>query len=355
MVDYIIVGCGLAGIAFAETALQNKKTVLVINNQSQNSSKVAAGLYNPVILKRFTEVWQAKEQIDLLHEFFSNLEAKLNVKLDYKMPLLRKFHSVEEQNNWFTASDKPNLSDFLSPNLVNKKYDVIASPLGYGEVLYSGFVDTTLLLKSYKSYLSSIDSYLEDTFKYDKLLLNTDSIQYKNHSAKQIVFAEGYGMLLNPFFSNLPLDGAKGELVLIKAPNLNLNVVVKTGIFIIPLGNDIYKVGATYNWDDKTNAPTQAAKEELITALKELIQCDFEVIDHLAGIRPTVKDRRPMLGTHPIHKNLHVLNGLGTRGVMLAPAMAKMLYDYIENKTELDSYVDIKRFKNFASSFCRNE
>lgn len=355
MVDYIIVGCGLAGIAFAETALQNKKTVLVINNQSQNSSKVAAGLYNPVILKRFTEVWQAKEQIDLLHEFFSNLEAKLNVKLDYKMPLLRKFHSVEEQNNWFTASDKPNLSDFLSPNLVNKKYDVIASPLGYGEVLYSGFVDTTSLLTSYKSYLETIDCYLEETFEYDKLILNSNSIQYKNHNAKQIVFAEGYGMLLNPFFSNLPLDGAKGELVLIKAPNLNLNVVVKTGVFIIPLGNDIYKVGATYNWDDKTNAPTQAAKEELITALKELIQCDFEVIDHLAGIRPTVKDRRPMLGTHPIHKNLHVLNGLGTRGVMLAPAMAKMLYDYIENKTELDSYVDIKRFKNFASSFCRNE
>lgn len=354
MVDYIIVGCGLAGIAFAETALQNGKTVTVINNQSQNSSKVAAGLYNPVILKRFTEVWQAKEQIDLLHEFYSNLEVKLNVKLDYEMPLLRKFHSIEEQNNWFAASDKPNLSDFLSPNLITKKNEAIASPLGYGEVLYSGFVDTTLLLASYKNYLESIDSYIEDTFEYDQLLINAN-IQYKNSIAKQIVFAEGYGMLLNPFFSSLPLDGAKGELVLIKAPNLYLEVVVKTGIFIIPLGNEIYKVGATYNWDDKTNIPTQAAKDELITDLKELIQCDFEVVNHLAGIRPTVKDRRPMLGTHPIHKNMYLLNGLGTRGVMLAPAMAKMLYEHIENKTDLNPYVDIKRFKNSASSFCRNE
>lgn len=355
MVDYFIVGCGLAGIAFAETALLNGKTVTVINNQSQNSSKVAAGLYNPVILKRFTEVWQAKEQIDLLHEFYSNLETKLNVTLDYPLPLLRKFHSIEEQNNWFTASDKPNLSDFLSPNLITKKYNSIDSPLGFGEVLYSGFVDTTLLLESYKSYLLSIDSYLEETFEYDQLILNGTSIQYKNHTAKQIVFAEGYGMLLNPFFSSLPLDGAKGELVLIKAPNLNLEVVVKTGIFILPLGNDIYKVGATYNWEDKTNTPTQAANEELITELKELIQCDFEVVNHLAGIRPTVKDRRPMLGTHPIHKNMYLLNGLGTRGVMLAPAMAKMLFEHIENKSELNPYVDIKRFKNFASSFCRNE
>jgi len=355
MVDYIIVGCGLAGISFAETALQNGKTILVINNQSQNSSKVAAGLYNPVILKRFTEVWQAKEQIDLLQEFYSHLENKLNVTLDYQMPLLRKFYSVEEQNNWFAASDKPNLADFLSPNLITKKYDVIDSPLGYGEVLHSGFVDTLLLLESYKSYLQSIDSYLEETFEYDKLTLNSDSIQYKNYTAKQIVFAEGYGMLLNPFFSILPIDGAKGELLLIKAPNLNLDVIVKTGIFILPLGNDIYKVGATYNWEDKTNTPTPTAKEELIAALKELIQCDFEVVYHLAGIRPTVKDRRPMIGTHPIHKNIHLLNGLGTRGVMLAPAMAKMLYDHIENKSELNPYVDIKRFKNFASSFYRNE
>ncbi len=355
MVDYIIVGSGLAGIAFAEMALQNGKTVLVINNQSQNSSKVAAGLYNPVILKRFTEVWQAKEQINLLHEFYSKLETKLNVILDYKIPLLRKFHSIEEQNNWFTASDKPILSDFLAPNLITKKYDAIASPLGFGKVLYSGFVDTALLLESYKSYLLSINSYLEETFEYDFLIHNNDSIQYKNQTAKQIVFAEGYGMLLNPFFSSLPLDGAKGELLLIKAPNLNLDVVVKTGIFIIPLGNDIYKVGATYNWEDKTITPTQSAKEELITDLKELIQCDFEIIDHLAGIRPTVKDRRPMLGSHPIHKNIYLLNGLGTRGVMLAPAMAKMLYEYIENKTTLNSYVDINRFKNFASSFYRNE
>lgn len=355
MIDYLIVGCGLAGIAFAETALQNGKSVLVINNQSQNSSKVAAGLYNPVILKRFTEVWQAKEQIELLYDFYANLEKKLNIKLDYQIPLLRKFHSIEEQNNWFLASDKPNLATFLSPNLITKKYQSIDAHLGYGEVLYSGFIDTTNLLESYKKYLLSITSYVEQTFDYDKLHCNEDFIQYENLKAKQIVFAEGFGMLLNPFFNNLPLDGAKGELLLIKTPNLNIDAIIKTGIFIIPLGKDTFKVGATYNWTDKTNTPTLEAKEELIKELKELIQCDFEIIDHHAGIRPTVKDRRPMLGTHPKYKNLHLLNGLGTRGVMLAPAMAKMLFQNIELGTELNPYVNINRFKNYPSSFYQNE
>lgn len=355
MLDYIIVGSGLAGIAFSEIALQNNKTILVVNNQSQNSSRIAGGLYNPVILKRFSGVWQASEQLELLYNFYANLEKKLQIKLDYKLPLLRKFYSVEEQNNWFTASDKPNLSKFLSTNLITKKWNSISSPFNFGEVLYSGYVDTNLLVDSYKQFLINQNAYLEDTFDYSNLILENDFVVYKNLKAKRIVFAEGFGMLLNPFFNKLPLDGTKGELLLIKAPNLNLDVIMKSSIFVLPIGNDLYKVGATYNWEDKTNIPTEAAKKELIDNLKELITCDFEVIEHYAGVRPTVKDRRPLVGTHPIHKNLHVLNGLGTRGVMLAPAMAKNLYNHIENQIPLDKNIDILRIKNFVSSFCQNE
>lgn len=355
MLDYIIVGSGLAGIAFSEIALQNNKTILVVNNQSQNSSRIAGGLYNPVILKRFSEVWQAEEQLELLYNFYANLEKKLQIKLDYKLPLLRKFYSVEEQNNWFTASDKPNLSKFLSTNLITKKWNSIPSPFNFGEVLYSGYVDTNLLVDSYKQFLINQNTYLEDTFDYSNLIIDNDFVVYKNLKAKGIVFAEGFGMLLNPFFNKLPLDGTKGELLLIKAPNLNLDVIMKSSIFVLPIGNDLYKVGATYNWEDKTNIPTEAAKKELIDNLKELITCDFEVIEHYAGVRPTVKDRRPLVGTHPVHKNLHVLNGLGTRGVMLAPAMATSLFNHIENQIPLDKNIDILRIKNFVSSFCQNE
>jgi glycine oxidase len=355
MLDYIIVGSGLAGIAFAETALNNNKRIVVISDSSQNSSIIAGGLYNPVILKRFSEVWQSSEQLDLLSEFYSKLEEKLTIKLDYKMPLLRKFYSVEEQNNWFTASDKPNLSKFLSTNLITKKYNSIPSPYSFGEVLYSGYVDTKLLVEVYIDFLISKNYYQNESFDYSNLSIENDFVVYKSLKAKRIVFAEGFGMLLNPFFNKLPLDGTKGELLLIKAPNLNLDVIMKSSIFVLPIGNDLYKVGATYNWDDKTNNPTEAAKKELIDNLKELITCDFEIIEHHAGVRPTVKDRRPMLGAHPIHKNLLVLNGLGTRGVMLAPAMAKMLFNHIENKEELNPYVDIKRFKDFASNPYQSE
>lgn len=351
MIDYIIVGSGLAGIAFAENALENNKSFVVLNNQTQNSSKIAGGLYNPVILKRFSSVWKAKEQLVLANDFYVKLEVKLNCRLDYKLPLLRKFFSVEEQNDWFTASDKPNLSEFLSGNLVTKKYDSIPSNYGFGEVLFSGYVDTNLLVEQYKKYLQEKNFYLEEDFDHGQLVIAADYVEYKKLKARHIVFAEGFGILLNPFFCDLPLDGTKGELLIIKVSNLDLDVIMKSSIFVVPLGNDLYKVGATYNWTDKTNSPTEDAKTELLKNLKELITCDFEVIEQRAGVRPTVKDRKPLVGTHPLYKNIHLLNGLGTRGVMLAPAMAKDLFNLIEHEIPLDIHIDIKRIKSYVNKF----
>nr|WP_315196048.1 FAD-dependent oxidoreductase [uncultured Flavobacterium sp.] len=346
MVDYIIIGTGLAGISFCEVALLHEKSFLVFNNDSQNSSKIAGGLYNPVILKRFSEVWQAQEQLELMADFYSNLSNRIHEKFDFKIPILRKFFSIEEQNNWFAASDKKALAPFLSTSLCFNKYEGIDSPFGYGEVLQTGFVDTALLVSKYQEYLESLNLLKSESFEYDALIIEEDRILYKNLEAKHIVFAEGFGLHANPFFNELPLDGTKGELFVIKASDLKLDVIVNTSVFILPLGNDLFKVGATYNWKDKTDLPTEEGKKELIDRIKEIISCEFEIIEHYAGVRPTVRDRRPLVGTHNNYKNVHVLNGLGTRGVLLGPAMAKALFDNIENDIPLDKEIDIKRFTN---------
>ena len=344
MLDYLIIGSGLAGISFSEMALQNGKSILVLDNSSQNSSKIAAGLYNPVILKRFSEVGQAKEHLLVMKEFFSVLEKKLNSQVDFKMPILRKFFSIEEQNNWFAASDKVNIGPYLSTRLITKKYESIDSPFGYGEVLQTGYVDTALLLEKYKNYLITNQLFLEESFDYGLLQEETDGIRYKDIQAKHIIFAEGFGMHANPYFQHLPLDGTKGELLIIKAPLLDLDVILNTSLYILPLGNDLFKIGATYNWDDKTALPTEAGKNELVQRIKEIITCDFEIMEHHAGVRPTVKDRKPLIGTYEHHNSIHILNGLGTRGVMLGPAMAKALFENIEYQKPLDRFVDIKRF-----------
>ena len=61
-VDYIIIGIGLGGISFCEQLKTHNKTFVVFDNASQKSSVVAGGLYNPIVLKRFTSVWKSREQ-----------------------------------------------------------------------------------------------------------------------------------------------------------------------------------------------------------------------------------------------------------------------------------------------------
>ena len=351
MIDYIVVGLGLAGISFCEVLEENNRNFLVFEDASQQSSSVAGGLYNPVILKRFTAVWKAKQQLNLIASFYEEIEKKLSVNLDYKVPVYRRFTSIEEQNMWFEASDKPVLNDFLSTKLIKNTNQYINAEFGYGEVLKTGRIDTAILQTAYRKYLVDLNKIRNESFNYDHIQFEKDHLIYEGIKAKNIVFAEGFGLKNNPFFNYLPLNGTKGELLTIKAPDLKIDYVLKSSVFIIPLGDDLYRVGATYKWKDKTNIPTDEAKEELLSKLNSFLKCDYELIDHVAGIRPTVADRRPLLGTHPQYNNIHVLNGFGSRGVMIAPYASKMLYNFIENNSLLEKEIDIKRFeKRYKSS-----
>ena len=95
----------------------------------------------------------------------------------------------------------------------------------------------------------------------------------------------------------------------------------------------------------RPSLPTEEGKKELESKLRTVINCNYTIVDHTAGIRPTIVDRRPLLGTHKKHKQLAILNGLGTRGVMIAPLMAKKLYQFIEKGESIDKEMNINRFE----------
>ena len=345
-VNYIVVGLGLAGIAFCEQLIKAKKSFLVFENNSQVSSVVAGGTYNPVILKRFTPVWNAHEQLETALPFYKEIEQRLSIKLDSPFKTRKIFTSVGDENNWFIASDKPMLSHYMNPTVVKEKLPGIVCDFGYGELNGTGRIDTPLLVNSYKNYLRESKLLLSEKFDYEDLILSDNKYSYKDYEVDKIVFCEGFGLKENPFFNYLPLNGTKGEVITIYAPELKIDFLLKAAVFIMPIGNDTYKVGATFNWTDKTSIPTKEGKEELVEKLKKVINVPFDIIDHKAGIRPTVKDRRPLVGIHPKYSKLAVLNGLGTRGVMIAPTVAKNLFNYLENNQELDKEIDIKRFKD---------
>jgi glycine oxidase len=344
MLDYIVVGLGLAGTAFCETLRTHNKRFVVFNDSSQRASLVAGGLSNPVILKRFTVAWNASTLIPVANSFYHELEDTLGEKLISDLPLYRRFASVAEQNMWFEAADKQELKDYLSPALVRNNNKGLIAPYDFGNVLHARRLDTALTLKSYTAFLEREGLLVSDSFDHAQLKQNSSYITYGSMTAKHIVFTEGFGLRQNPFFNYLPMQGSKGEYLIIKCPTLKENNAIKSSIFIIPLGNNLYKVGANYDRDTSNNLPTDDAKRELIKKLDALLDCPYKVVGQQGGIRPTVKDRKPLVGQHPEYDKLFVLNGFGSHGIMIGPWAAVQLFLSIEKGNVLNQEINIKRY-----------
>ncbi|MFD0976609.1 NAD(P)/FAD-dependent oxidoreductase [Salinimicrobium gaetbulicola] len=344
MKDYIIVGLGLSGASLAYRLEKTGKSFLVFDDNSQEASKVAGGFMNPVILKRFTLAWKADIQMPKAVAFYSEMEELLGKEFLSPLEIYRRFSSVEEQNNWFEAADKPKLAPYLDTDLVSTVNPNVPGNHSFGKVLNTKRIDPRNLLESYAAHLLENDLLKEESFKHEDLVLSEEGVEYKGIKAKNIIFCEGFGLLNNPYFKYLPLRGNKGEYIIIKAPGLDLEVGVKSSVFIFPAGEDLYAVGATYSNTDKTPGPTESARQELVTKLKDLITVDFEVVHQVAGLRPSTIDRRPLVGRHPEHKNLYCCNGFGSRGILLAPMISEELLDLIEHEKDLDPETNISRF-----------
>lgn len=350
--EYLIIGQGIAGTLFAHELEKHGHDFMVIDPNLHNASKTAAGMYNPVVLKRFSPVWQGQQQIELAKKTIAELSGKLDGILDYPMDIFRIFHDEAEKSTWTKKTHHEDLSKLLDTQFYNNENSAIHAPLGLGRIALGGKIDLKTLLKSYRQHLEKQQKMLTENVDYQKLNYANNQFTYHGMSAsisaKKVVCCEGYGIKQNPYFNELPLKGNKGEVLIVKAPNLNLSAAIKSKVFIMPmteLGDDIYFVGATYNWTDKDDIPSQAAQDELLEKLSQFVDSDVEVISQHAGIRPTVIDRRPLLGQHATQPSLYILNGLGTRGVMLGASMAKYLYDFIEVNAKLPKAVDITRFQ----------
>ena len=71
MYDYLIIGQGIAGTTLAHQLLiEGHKVIVVDNNPDTSSSKIASGLWNPIVLKRMKKVWMADEMIATFNRIF---------------------------------------------------------------------------------------------------------------------------------------------------------------------------------------------------------------------------------------------------------------------------------------------
>lgn len=347
--DYIIVGRGIAGTMLSYFLLQENKKVLVIDTPGTASSTfVAPGVLNPITGRRMVKTWMVDALLPFAKQTYTELEALLGKKLFHQKNLLRFFPTDVEKNDAIKKKNDPETAAYIEKIFDELKIPGLnESPAGGCEITGSGYVDTSVLLKYYGKYLKENHALTEEDFDFSALeIIDDKTIRYKNFEAGKIIFCEGYKAKNNPFFSELPLGLNKGELLTLHAPELDTDKLINKGLFIVPVGNHIFKVGATYELTYETEEITEKSREELVSKLEKIITVPYQILQQQSGIRPTVKDRRPLIGLHKEYKNVGIFNGLGTKGMMLAPYLAKHFVDVLEHGEALIKEVDIMRFSN---------
>ena len=331
-----IIGWGLAGCTLAWQLQQLGEHFSVYDSGKNDCSRVAAGLVNPVVFKRLTLSWNAPLLLAYAGKFYEHVEDLLGEKIIHHKNIYTVFSSIADENDWSAKQGDPAFKPFLG-DAEMKSLPHVKAPFGFGKVNSIGHLDTQTYLDASKRFFQSKGmKFIDVRFDYEMV---------KQNPGTHYFFCEGAEVKHNPFFGKIPLKPTHGEVLTIRAEKLKFDHVLNKNMFVLPLGNDLYKIGSTYKWDVEEPITTQRGKEEILKNLENFIDCEYTVVKHEAGIRPTVSGRRPLMGTHPVQHNAHLFNGLGTKGVMIAPYYSNQLCKSVFQGAPLDSEVDVIRFK----------
>ena len=345
--DFLVVGHGIAGATLAYVLRERGHRVLVYDPGQENSaSNVAAGLMNPVAGKRFALTWRAAELLPFAATFYRKLEQRYRQSFFTETPIFKIFGSVEEQNAVLARSADNPWGDFMAAlATTDPGLPGVHAPFGGAWLRHGGHVAVRELLASMAAE-GTRDGWLRrEPFDWAQLVFGPTGAEYAGQvRAHHVICCEGAAAVRNPYFSWLPLTPNQGEVLDVVCAGLSPEQVLNRGAYVVPVGAGRFRVGATYRWPPFADGPTAVGREELTARLTVVTDLPFAVTRQLAGVRPAVRDRRPLLGPHPTVPALSFCGGYGSKGVMLAPRLAVMLADSLLNQTDVWSDASLQRY-----------
>ena len=345
-IDYIIVGQGLAGSAVALELITRGKRIVVFDKPDENrASSVAAGLFNPITGRRHVKTWKADETFSCLHQFYLNVEKKLKRKFFYPATIYHPFASMQEQNDWMGKSADSSISQYIHQIFTGPHFQSqVNDPWGGVLLSQCGYLEAKSFMQCVREALIRTEAYKVEKFEEEKISFDGETVVYGDLRADKIIFCTGIEALRSSLFGWLPLVPLKGEVFEIRIDQ-DLKCIYNSGVYIVQTGKKgRYKVGSTYSLTDQSQSVTELARKELTDKLSDLLSIPFEITAQHWGIRPAIRDRRPVMGPHPKFKNMVIFNGLGTKGVSLAPYFSVRLVNWLEGKQNIEPEIDISRF-----------
>ncbi len=349
--DYILVGQGLAGSALAVELVRRGKRVVVFDEPSKNrASVISAGICNPITGKVMTPTYAADLLFPFLQRWYPEAEQILNKKFFFPMPIYRPFLSLEEQEQWQIKAQEASLKPFVQKvHRAPLTGDALNDPWGGLELGLSGYLDVKAWVAAVREWLMDQGAYESHFFDEHDLTI-AQEVVYRDITADRVVFCNGLAALQSQWFDYLPLRPLKGETLIVRM-QLPQDRIISRGAYVVPthLPGE-FVVGSTYQHEPFVTKATEEGKALLADRLARLVNVPVEPIHQDWGIRPTVSDRRPLVGGHPKSGKVVIFNGLGTKGVSLAPYFASRLADWMDGIAALPDEVNISRFKPLYSN-----
>lgn len=349
-VKYLIIGQGISGTWLSYFLSEEKVSFVVIDdNHPLASSRLSAGIINPVTGRRHVEVWMADELLPFVREIYTTLGNELQLKAITQKDIIDFFPSVQMRVS-FELREKEDSKYVSLPN--DNKYfsDYFRYDFGYGKTAPAYTVHLENILPAWRKVLTAREQLLEEKFDLSELIVKDKKIIYKDIIAEKIIFCDGNGSQSNPWFQNLPFAPNKGEALIVNIPSLPIENIYKKGMILVPLATEnLWWLGASYEWSFENAAPTARFRKQAEEVLRNWIKLPFTIIDHICGIRPATLERRPFVGLHPVHPQIGILNGMGTKGCSLAPFFAKQFVEYLLYHKPILPEADIKRFSGILS------
>ncbi|MDO9162662.1 MAG: FAD-binding oxidoreductase [Methylococcaceae bacterium] len=342
-VDFLIIGQGLAGSLLAWELLQRGCKVLIVDNNQENASQIAAGLINPVTGMRLVKASEIDTLLPVATRCYAELTEYFQQPFYIEKPMLRILRSQNEASYLKQRLADRNYQDYLTAIEPSGSF---LSSFGLVQQKHTGYLLTQPLLTCLKSFFIAKNCYRTAVIDYADIKLGTMQ-NWLNITAKQIVFCEGHQATQNPWFSWLPFKPVKGEILTLSHPTTLPENILNNGHWLIPTAEQQIRVGATFDRDNLNTLPTEQGKNELLAAARTLTsETSIDVIDHKANIRPCTADRKPFIGRHPEYPQLIIFNGFGAKGSLQIPWHSQQLAEHLLASHALPHSCDIKRHEN---------
>lgn len=348
MKHFLIVGGGISGLVNAYFLLEEGQQVTLLDDDKNVSTAVAAGQINPMVFRRMTKSWRLDECLPFATEFYEKLNSECDGQLIIHSSIRRLFSHEQERDLWLKKQEDPNFAAYLTPlTEEDHSFSQAKNLFGSGRVKNSYYVNASLLISHLRKH---VDQHENGRFRIEEVNhrdFQVESRGYKGECYDAILFCEGYRNKYNPWFGKLPVNQTKGQILTIQSDEIYREESLNRKCFLLPAEGNTFRVGSTYEWHTDSLHTTPEAQQEIEEHLQSLVDGKYKVLDQQAGVRPTTIDRRPIIGEHPDLAGLYIFNGLGTKGYMLAPLMAKENVAFLLERKNLDPEVSIERFNEY--------